>query len=181
MNQINEKDENYTKKIGIKSEKEDLQETIKKYGNLLNNMQNKTRKREMQYEVNTTKNTYDQSIKSSFESLKTYEHNDCKLGELLTHCIKHAEEWIKIMKKTKKEVDTNILRRSSSNSSIQTESDLEQPVIMIVEFIKKLCCLTESIFKKNKTKISQEVINLKNASSLLSDFCNEFTNQIRNE
>lgn len=122
---------------------------------------------------------------ASRESLKTNNYHECRMRELLTACLKHTEEeWLKIMKKIKKELDTNDSKLYSSCSSIQSENDLERPIIMVKGIKKKLNDLQQYMINENekikhlKIKRSQEVSNLKATNLMFSELCDTFGKKI---
>lgn len=87
----------------------------------------------------------------------------------------HTEEWLQIMKKIKRDLDTSITNKYSRNSSNLSEYSSEQPVNIgkdvknkLNELIEYMIVIIEKI-KKTKTKQSQEISNLKNAICMLSD------------
>lgn len=165
-----------------------LHETLNKCGDLLNhlnnneNKSNKSRKKGMQYELNTMKKKIDQSIKESKESLKINDYSECKLSELLATCLKHTEEWLKIMKKIKKDLENP--KKYSSNSSTQSESDLERPIVIVRgiknklnELTQYMVCLNEKV-KNSKVKRSQEISHLKKTNTILSELCDTISRKI---
>lgn len=139
-------------------------------------------------ELNTVKKKVEQSIKESKNSLKSNGYNEHKLSELLATCLKHTDEWLKVMQKIKKDIEVNKLYKYSSNSfcnsSIQSENDFERPTIIVKEIKKKLNELIEYItnlnnkVKNNKSKRSREISTLKNASCMLSKVCDIIAKKI---
>lgn len=113
-------------------------------------------------------------------SLKTNNYYEYRIRELLTTCLKHTEEWLKILKKIKKELDTNESKLFSSGSSIQSENDLEKPIIMVQEIKKKLNELKQYMINENekikhlKTKRSEEISNHKTSNVMFSELCDTF-------
>lgn len=179
-NQMNEKNEKNIKNLGNSLDKQDFQKTMNKYGvlindsNIKNNIQNITPKREKENElINMTK---------KFENLEFFKaSDDCRLNEMLTNGLKCTEEFSQIMKKMKTELCNNIVKRHSSNSSIQTDGDLEQLAILAYEIMKRIFKFIE-IFKKygmtNKSKISQDITRLKDTACILSEFCENLAKYI---
>lgn len=177
--QMNDKDEKNMNNLGNALDQNDFQETISKYGFLVNdynikeNIKNITQKkeRETHNKLNTVKKNFENS-----EFLKA--SDDCRFNEILTNGLKCTEEFSQIMKKIKTEFSKNIDKRHSSNSSIQTDSDLEQLVILAFEIMKKIFKFIE-MFKKNgmtnKSKISEDITSLKNTACILSEFCDNLT------
>jgi len=142
-------------------------------------------------ELNAAKKKVEQSIKESKESLKLNDYNECKLSELLATCLKHTDEWLKVMQKIKKDIDINNRIKCSSNSfcnsSIQSENDFERPTIIVKEIKKKLNELTEYIInmnnkvKKNKCKRSREITRLKNTNCMLTKLCDIIAKKISDD
>lgn len=174
-------------------------ETIKTCEELLNSLNIKDNKHEQFFkngmhnmnELNTVKKKVEQSIKESKESFKLNNYDEHKLSELLTTCLKHTDEWLKVMLKIKKDIDRGNLNKCSSNSicnsSIQSEYDFERPTIIVKEIKKKLNELTEYIIninnkvKNNKSKRSREISNLKNANCMLIKLCDTITKKISDD
>lgn len=170
------------------------QETSNKCQHLLNTLQLKDSKNKlswkngMQNELNSTKKKIEQSIKESRESLEVNEYNEFKFSELLSNCLKYTEKTLKIMKQIKKDLDTDNLKKNSSNSisnsSIEFENDLEIPLTLEREIKKKLNELIQytnarnEIIRNNKTKRNQEISNLKNINCHFSQLCDFITKKI---
>jgi hypothetical protein len=143
------------------------------------------------YELNTAKKKVEQSIKESKDFMKLNDYNEYKLSELLATCLKHTDEWLKVMQKIKKDIDLNNLNRCSSNSfydsSIQSENDFERPTIILKEIKKKLNELTEYIIninnkvKNNKSKRSREISTLKNTNCMLTKLCDKIAKKISDD
>lgn len=141
--------------------------------------------------LNAAKKKVEQSLKESKESLKLNDYNECKLSELLADCLKHTDEWLKVMQKIKKDIDVNNQIKCSSNSfcnsSIQSENDFERPTIIVKEIKKKLNELTEYMInmnnkvKKNKCKRSREITRLKNTNCMLTTFCDIIAKKISDD
>lgn len=141
-------------------------------------------KKGMQNEVSSTKKKIEQTIKESRESSKINEYNECKFSELLSTCLKYNEKSSKIMKQIKKDLNIDNPKKFSSNSisnstnsSTQSENDLEIPFIMMQEIKNKLNELKQYMIKRNenirnnKTKRVQEMSNPKNTNCNLSELC----------
>ncbi|XP_026817440.1 uncharacterized protein LOC113556594 [Rhopalosiphum maidis] len=189
INQISEKDKNQFSNILDKQESQ-FCEILNKCEELLNslNIDNKHEqfcKNGMHniYELSSAKKKVEQSIKESKDFLKLNDYNEYKLSELLATCLKHTDEWLKVMQKIKKDIDLNNLNRCSSNSfcdsSIQSENDFETPTIIVKEIKKKLNELTEYIIKlnnkvkNNKSKRSREISTLNNVNCMLTKLCDK--------
>ncbi|KAF0767565.1 kinetochore protein SLK19-like isoform X2 [Aphis craccivora] len=194
INQINEQEKSRFSNILEKQESR-FHEILNKCEELLNslNIDNKHEqfcKKGMHNinELNTVKKKVEQSIKESKDSLKSSGYNEHKLSELLATCLKHTDEWLKVMQKIKKDIEVNKLYKCSSNSfcnsSIQSENDFERPTIIVKEIKKKLNELIEYItnmhnkVKNNKSKRSREISTLKNASCVLSKVCDIIAKKI---
>lgn len=143
----------------------------------------------MQNELNSTNKKNEYSIKESREFPKINEYNACKFSELLSTCLKYTEKSSKIMKQMKRDLDTDNTKiyssSSISNSSIQSENDLEKPFIIVKEIKKKLNELIqyansrkENIRNNNKPKRNQEISNLKNLNCQLSKLCDIMKKEI---
>lgn len=149
--------------------------------------QQNSKKREINNELNSIKKKVEQSIMASKESLRTNKYNDYKFSELLSTCMKHTEEWLKIMNKIKNDLDTNNPKIYSSNSSIQSESDFKQPVNMVKGIKNKLNELTEYMInindkiKSHKIKRSQQILILKKTNCVLSELCDTIIKKINDE
>lgn len=195
-NQINEKDNNKFNNIIDKQESQFLK-TLTKCEELLNslNINNKheefCKKRMNMNELNTAKNKVEQSIKESKESLRLNDYNEYKLSELLENCLKHTNEWLKVMQKIKKDIDVNSLTKCSSNSfcnsSIQSENDFERPTIIVKEIKNNINELTEYMInmknkvKKNKCKRSREMTTLKSTNLRLTKLCDIIERKISDD
>jgi len=191
-NKINKKDIHQFGNI-IEQRGLQLRETLSKCEDVLNNLNSKDSKHQKSWKIgmhnglNIKKNKVEQSSIESKESLKTIRYNECKLSELLATCLKHTEEWVKIMKRIKKELDTNNPKKYSSNSSIQSESELERPVTMVKGIRKKLNELTEYMvninekIKNHKNKRSRQISNLKDTNYMLSELCNTIARKINDD
>lgn len=168
-------------------------ETIKKcddFSNYLNkeSRNQKVRMRGLYNEMHTTKNN-EHLIMDSRESLKSKKFDECKISELLISCSKHTEDWLKVMKKIKKDLDINNSKTCSSNSSIKSENDLERPLIIVKGIKKNLTDLTEYIIhllnekmKNEKIKSSRDILsNLKDTNCRLSELCDTLVQQMNNE
>lgn len=167
---------------------------IKNCEEIINNLKtlrtkdNKSKKswKKGMHELHTTKIFLENSINESKESLKVYEHNECKFKELLKDCLKCTEEWYENLKKIKKDLEKNYFKKYSSSSSSQSESDLENTVVIAKELKKKLNELTECMVideqnKNKKTKHTREISNLKNTICILSNLCDQFIKKIFDE
>ncbi|XP_025198342.1 uncharacterized protein LOC112596775 [Melanaphis sacchari] len=182
----------------INKQESQFHETLNKCEELLNclNTDNKHEqfcKKEMHNinELNTVKKKVEQSIKESKDSLKFNDYNEYKLSELLATCLKHTDEWLKVMQTIKKDIDINNLHKCSSNSfcnsSIQSENDFEQPTIIVKEIKKKLNELTEYIVninnkvKNNKSKRLREISTLKNTNCMLTKLCDKIAKKISDD
>lgn len=179
INQMNEKETNNYEKQGI-----ELQDTLNECEDTINNLNNTENKQQKFWKMgihdklNKMKKKVEQSVLDSKGSLKFNEINDCKLGELLATSLKHTEEWLKIMREIKNDLDTNNMQKySSCSSSVESDSILERPVTLMGEMKNKLNELTEYMIlinkkvKNNETKRSREISNLKNTNYILSDLC----------
>jgi len=196
INQINEKDNNQFNNIIDKQESQ-FHNTLSKCEELLNrlNINNKheefCKKGMNMNELNTAKKKVEKSIKESKESLRLNDYNEHKLSELLENCLKHTNEWLKVMQKIKKDIDINSLTKCSSNSfcnsSIQSEYDFERPTIIVKEIKKNLNDLTEYMtnmnnkVKKNKCKRSREMTTLKNTNFRLTKLCDIIAKKISDD
>lgn len=180
------------KNIAVNKQELQCHKNLDKYENLLSFLNTRdsdqqSKKREIKNELNSIKKKVERSITASKESLKTNKYNDYKCSELLSTCMKHTEEWLKIMNKIKNDIDTNDPKIYSSNSSIQSENDLKQPVNMIKGIKNKLNELTEYMInindkiKSHKIKRSQQILILKRTNCVLSDLCDTIVKKINDE
>lgn len=188
-NQINEQSVDQFENVLDKQAK--YRKTIDECDELLSNLNSKDNKHEKSRkhgthnELSIKKKKGEISSVASKESLKTNNYYECRIRELLTTCFKYTEEeWLKIMKKIKKELDTNDSKLYSSGSSIQSENDLERPIIMVKGIKKKLNDLQQYMINENekikrlKIKRSREVSNLKATNLMFSELCDTFEKKI---
>ncbi|XP_022160572.1 uncharacterized protein LOC111026749 [Myzus persicae] len=197
INQINVKDKNQFNNIIDKQESQ-FHETLNRCEELLNSLNINNKHEEFckkgmnnMNELNIAKKKVEQSIKESKESLKLNDYNEYKLSELLATCLKHTDEWLKVMQKIKKDIDVNNLTKCSSNSfcnsSIQSENDFERPTIIVKEIKRKLNELTEYMInmnnkvKNNKCKRSREITTLKNTNFRLTKLCDIIAKKISDD
>lgn len=149
-----------------------------------NNKNQNSWKSDIHNELNIVKKKIEQ-FRDSKELSVANECNEYYLKKLLASCLDHTNSCIKMMKIIKTYFDANNIKKNSSNSSIQSESELEQQAAMMkVNAIKKqlneltdnVNCIYETIkYKKNKR--SREISNLKNTNCMLSDLCDIIANK----